>query len=241
MTKADCYFSFRSPYSWIASHWLERHLTPDERAHIRFIPYWEPRPDVRQALEDKGGRMLYTPMSRDKHLYILQDVRRLARGMGLAFRWPVDKQPEWELPIIGYLLAADQGRGDAYRATAYKMRWGLGADIHTLDAVAALLEGCGASCADVEAAVKQQRLVVNAVDILVEAGNRGVFGVPFFLVGADKFWGVDRLQAFAARLRVEEHAFGTAPQLPVAPGPEPDSVEAKDEPNEEWDAAGGCG
>ncbi|MEK8171043.1 hypothetical protein NKH77_20400 [Streptomyces sp. M19] len=50
-------------------------------------------------------------MSREKHFYILQDVRRLLRDRGLPVAWPVDRDPVWEVPHLAYFAALDAGVG----------------------------------------------------------------------------------------------------------------------------------
>src|ERR1700730_17100085 len=100
------YFSFRSPFSWLAHRDLTtRHAAIAER--LEWIPFWEPDETSERQLRDAGGSFCYTPMSRDKHLYILQDVRRLAAQRDLTVTWPVDRSPCWEVPHLAYFAAED--------------------------------------------------------------------------------------------------------------------------------------
>ncbi len=91
-----CYFNLRSPYSWLAVHDLE-HRYPDVAQAIQWRPFWEPGLRDQQWLRAAGGSFPYSPMTKDKHLYILQDVKRLATDRGLTVRWPVDVDPRWEV------------------------------------------------------------------------------------------------------------------------------------------------
>src|SRR5262249_51612028 len=126
------YFSFRSPYSWIATRILAERLSPNERERIEFIPYWEPAPKTLQALREQGGDFLYRPMSREKHLYILQDVKRLTRSLHLTHVWPIDRNPLWELPVLAYLIAEQCGQAECFRTAVYRARWEEGVDIHSM-------------------------------------------------------------------------------------------------------------
>ncbi len=83
------YFSFRSPYSWMAHRLAEQ--IPD--LDIEYRPFFEPDLVTEALLAERGGSVIYTPMSREKHLYMLQDVRRLAGRLGFPLTWPVDREP----------------------------------------------------------------------------------------------------------------------------------------------------
>ncbi|WP_019819304.1 DsbA family protein, partial [Saccharomonospora saliphila] len=130
------YFSFRSPYSWLAYRDLVDHH-PDVAEAIEWRPFWEPDPEWSAVLAEAGGSFPYVPMSQAKHRYILQDVRRLAAERGLAMRWPVDRNPRWEVAHLGYLAARAEGAGAAYLAEVYRGRWERGEDISSPEVVAA--------------------------------------------------------------------------------------------------------
>ena len=122
------YFNLRSPYSWLAQHdLLERY--PDVAQAVAWRPFWEPDERSEQQLATAGGRFLYSPMSREKHFYILQDVRRLAEDRGLSVRWPIDRSPRWEAAHLPFFLAEQSGVGQEYVAAVSKARWQLGRDI----------------------------------------------------------------------------------------------------------------
>src|SRR5262245_62169356 len=92
------YFSFRSPYSWMAARLLEERLDPRPYG-IEYIPFWEPDEHTLSLLRSRGSDFLYTPMSRQKHLYILQDIKRIATGLGYSMAWPRDRgNLWWDLP-----------------------------------------------------------------------------------------------------------------------------------------------
>lgn len=186
------YFSFRSPYSWLSYLDLMAHY-PDVADALEWVPFFEPDDRSRRMLAEAGGAFPYTEMSREKHRYILQDVRRLARSRGLAVTWPVDRRPCWEVAHLAYLIADAHGKGREYVAAVFRERWERGHDISLRSTIAAVGREIGldpallADAADDEA-VRQQGLAV-----LLAIERDGVFGVPFFVRGYDKFWGLDRL------------------------------------------------
>ncbi|MFF3291877.1 2-hydroxychromene-2-carboxylate isomerase [Streptomyces sp. NPDC003023] len=201
------YFSFRSPYSWMAY----RDLTgtyPDVAEHIEWLPFWEPDEAAQDELERNNVRLPYVPMSKEKHLYILQDVRRLARARELEMVWPVDPAPRWEVSHLGYLAAAEAGAGPRFIEETYRYRWELGEDISDPDIVGRIgkeigLDACVTAEAHLDPVIREKGLrALNSLH------RDGVFGVPFFIDGFDKYWGVDRLPGFvdAVRARIRKQS-----------------------------------
>ncbi|MEU9113905.1 DsbA family protein [Streptomyces sp. NPDC048483] len=211
------YFSFRSPYSWLAHHDLLTHY-PDVAEQIDWLPFWEPDEGYRQQLDASDVRLPYVPMSREKHLYILQDVRRLARDRGLANAWPVDRSPRWEVSHLAYLVAEEHGLGREFIAAVYRARWEDGFDICDPEVIGGIGKELG----------MDPRLLAGACDdpgvrargeLALDAVHRdGVFGVPYFITGFDKFWGVDRLSAFVAALRTPKAVKRIPAQAPAPDG-----------------------
>ncbi|MEU5993614.1 DsbA family protein [Spirillospora sp. NPDC047418] len=191
------YFNLRSPYSWLAYRDLLGRYA-DLAARVEWAPFWEPDEPSLKLLAEAGGEFPYTPMSRAKHLYILQDVRRLAAERGLAIGWPVDREPWWEVPHLAHLVARRRGRGAEFVAAAYRARWEEGRDICDPATVARIGDGLGLDPAELTGAVDDPDVRAEGARALLEIYEDGVFGVPFFVNGFEKFWGVDRLAAFAA-------------------------------------------
>jgi 2-hydroxychromene-2-carboxylate isomerase len=225
------YFSLRSPYSWLAyRELLDRYRDVAER--VAWTPVWEPDEWSTQLLEQLGGRFPYSAMPRAKHLYILQDVGRIARARGLALTWPVDRQPVWEIPHLGYVVARERGRGPEYLAAAYRARWEQGRDICDRAVVAEIGASLGLDPDEVAAASDDPARRAEGARILVEVCRDGVFGVPFFVHGFSRYWGIDRLAEFADHLRADAPPARSMPELVLAlPG-----GPATDEGH-----AGGCG
>jgi 2-hydroxychromene-2-carboxylate isomerase len=205
------YFSFRSPYSWLAYRELvDRH--PDVAEAVQWRPFWEPEPALAERLAAAGGEFPYVAMSRDKHRYILQDMRRLATERGLAFAWPVDREPRWEVAHLGYLAAVDRGIGREYIATVYRARWELGLDISDPLTIAAVADELGTDPRGIADAADDPGLRERGMAALLDISADGVFGVPFFARGFDKYWGLERLPAFVEAMRADA---ATAAPVPV--------------------------
>jgi 2-hydroxychromene-2-carboxylate isomerase len=225
------YFSLRSPYSWLAyRELLDRYA--DVAARVEWVPFWEPDEESDRLLTELRGKFPYAAMSRAKHLYILQDVDRLARDRGLSVTWPVDREPVWEIPHLGYLVARREGRGPEYIAAAYRARWEEGRNICDRTVVADIAASLGLAADQVAAASDDPSLRQEGAAILLEICRDGVFGVPFFVHGFSRYWGLDRLAEFAQLLRAD------APPATVLPEPVPAGALAQ---SSDHGHAGGCG
>jgi 2-hydroxychromene-2-carboxylate isomerase len=194
------YFSLRSPYSWLAYRdLLDRY--PDVAEEIDWLPFWEPDAATAQELAGRDIALPYVAMSREKHLYMLQDVRRLVQERGLAMAWPVDQEPVWEVSHLAYLVAEGLGRGRAFIDAAYRARWEQGRDISDPEVMAAIGRELGIDPGALAGAHTDPALRAEGIRRLELLHRDGVFGVPYFIDGFERFWGVDRLAAFAASVR----------------------------------------
>ncbi|MFF7793100.1 DsbA family protein [Streptomyces sp. NPDC007991] len=225
------YFSFRSPYSWLAHRELTEHHPALARS-LRRIPFWEPDALSQKLLTEAGGSFVYQPMSREKHFYILQDVRRLTRARGLDVSWPVDRDPHWEVPHLAWFAAARHGVDAAFTDAVFRARWLEGRDICDPAVVADIARDVGADPDEAAGAFDSDTYRAAGVEALLSISRDGVFGVPFFVAGAEKFWGLDRLAPFLAALDGSGTgpAATEAPPAPVGPGEHADPGHA-----------GGCG
>jgi 2-hydroxychromene-2-carboxylate isomerase len=194
------YFNLRSPYSWLAQNDLLEQY-PDVARAVQWRPFWEPDERSERLLDAAGGKFLYTPMSREKHFYILQDVRRLATDRGLPVSWPIDRSPRWEVAHLPYFLAKRAGVGQEYVAAVSMARWQLGRDISDPAVICELGAELGLDRRQLLESAEDTSLRQQGGEALLALQHDGVFGVPFFVVGRDKFWGVDRLPGFVAKVR----------------------------------------
>jgi 2-hydroxychromene-2-carboxylate isomerase len=222
------YFSFRSPYSWMAVHRLRQAL-PDAFQRIELMPYWDPDEQTTRALLERDAELPYQQMSRAKHRYVLIDTKRLATRAGLAMAWPVDVDPWWELPHLGWLAAHRAGYGEQCYDALVAARWQQGLDICTPEVFTKAVAGAGLDSDALLAAAHRPDVRAAGVDCLVSAYHDDVFGVPFLLSGRQRYWGFDRVDMFLADLRAGR------PDVDVrVPATVPSS-------GYDTDTAGGCG
>ncbi len=222
------YFSFRSPYSWMAVERLRRSV-PGLFDRFDVVPYWDPDPVTAAALAERGAELPYQPMSKAKHLYVLGDTKRAAARLGLPMAWPVDVDPWWELPHLAWVAARRHGQAERCYDGLVRARWGTGADICDPDVLRKVCADAGLDAAALAAAPDRADIRAEGVQALVAAYEDDVFGVPYLRLGRHRFWGLDRVDAFLEELaRAEPSA--------VLPVPADVPVGAYDR-----DTAGGCG
>ncbi|MEV6067879.1 DsbA family protein [Nocardia sp. NPDC052001] len=236
-TAPRVYFSFRSPYSWLAFHDLRREH-PELVSALEWRPFWEPDEHFSALLAETGHEFPYTPMSRAKHFYLLRDIRRLAGRRGLANSWPLDEQMHWEPSHLGWFAASDHGLAHEYADRVYTARWLSGLDICRTEVIQSILDEL-AIPADVGELVRSPAIEKRALDALQAVCQEDVFGVPMFIHRREKYWGIDRLADFLAALPGSSIA---QPESTAATGA-PDGLAEIPVPKEtaEIGHAGGCG
>ncbi|OKK07795.1 hypothetical protein AMK26_01595 [Streptomyces sp. CB03234] len=238
------YFSLRSPYSWMAVDQLERRF-PLATELIDYYPFWEPEQRLLQALRDRGAEVLYSPMSKAKHLYMLGDVKRTAARFGYPLAWPVDQLgQEWELPHLAWLAARRRGEELVLYRALVEARWHRGERIYDEDIFIRTADAAGLDGAALRAAEFDPDIRAEAVEVLEAAWEDDVFGFPYFRIGRERLWGLDRLDEFVTALETE---FGKVSNPEAALAVETDPLDGL--PTQlssqigayDWDTAGGCG
>ena len=221
------FFSFRSPYSWLTVRRL-RAAQPDLFTAFEMFPYWDPDERTSRELADAGGEFHYAQMSRAKHLYILMDTKRLAQAEQVAMAWPIDVDPFWELPHLGWLRARQLGAAEPFYDAVIEARWHRGENICDPQVLAACATQAGLPPESIVDAHLDDGVRKMGVECLYQAYLDDVFAVPYLKVGPLRFWGLDRVDAFL-------QAWQSADDRP-APAPPPQIVTSYD-----TDQAGGCG
>lgn len=181
------YFDFTSPYSYIASEWVEavaaRHGRRVEWHAILLGP-------VFQAAELKPP--VLHPLKRD---YALRDFERSARFAGLPYKQPA----EFPIPtqnaarVFWWLHAKDRDQAVAWAHAAMRAYFARGVLINDPEALKALLDESGVDAAAAEAAWSDPVWKARLKSETEAAIAAGVFGAPYFIVDGEPFWGNDRL------------------------------------------------
>jgi 2-hydroxychromene-2-carboxylate isomerase len=230
------YFSLRSPYSWFAYRDLMS-THPEVLDAIEWLPFWEPDEETTRLLADEGVTLPIVAMSRAKNFYILQDTRRLGTERGLTdITWPIDRNPCWEVSHLAWIAAEDEGRGKDFVAAAHRARWQEGKNISEPEVIAAIATDLGLDAERLSTAHQDPELRKRGAAYLAESAHDGLFGVPFFINGRDKFWGVDRIAPFVRSLQDSGQ-----PAKPAVEAPDPATHADLLAAGGDQGHAGGCG
>lgn len=187
MAQVDYFLALQSPYVYLAGT-RPAEIAARHGATLVYKPL-----DVLQLFPRTGGKVR-AERHPSRNAYSAMDRARQARKLGLK----LDYQPLFAAanpaPAAYAVIAAQAaGGGDLAGLVAAfgRAMWAEGRDISEDDVIRALLveHGFAANTADRGLLMAAETYAAN----LEEAVSRGVFGVPFFLVGQEAFWGQDRL------------------------------------------------
>jgi 2-hydroxychromene-2-carboxylate isomerase len=182
-TSIRFYFSFRSPYAWLAAERLESELgdlgVPVERIPVFPTPGLFPNDPAAMPA---------------KVAYIVQDVRRLARERGLRMQFPPAGDPDWSLSHAAFLGAQQQGAGHQLMLELFRRRFCDGLDLGEDDVIANAALRAGLDRDTILAAAHSDALRSEASDgFRLGIERDGIFGVPSFVYAGKLYWGQDRM------------------------------------------------
>ncbi len=186
-TPIDFYFDFSSPYSYIASEWVEalaaRHgRTVHWHAILLGVTF--------QAAELKSP--VAHPIKRD---YSLRDFRRSARFEGVPYTQPEEFPiPTQNAARVFWWLHDSQGssQATAWARAGLRAYFTRGVMLSQPEALKALAAASGLDAQHAEAAWGDPQWKARLKRANDEALAAGVFGAPYFVVDGEPFWGNDR-------------------------------------------------
>lgn len=180
------YFDFSSPYSYIASEWIEAVAA----RHGRRVQWHAILLGVTfQAAELKSP--VSHPIKRD---YTLRDFERSARFAGLPYRQPESFPIATQnvARVFWWLHDQDPARAVAWAHAGLRAYFTRGVVLSDAEALKALSSESGLDAEAAEAAWRDP-VWKNRLKAENEAAvAAGVFGAPHFIVDGEPFWGNDR-------------------------------------------------
>ena len=188
MVQIDYFVTPISPFCYLAGNRLET-IAARHTATIRYLPINAP------ALFPRTGGQILADRHDSRKSYRLQELRRWSQRLGIKLdlmpaHFPVNPAPA----SYAIIAAAKAGDGDlAGLVQAFpRAVWAEGRNIADDDVVREILSAHGFDPGVAD------RYMMMAADTygsnLEDAVLRGVFGVPFYVVGDERFWGQDRLE-----------------------------------------------
>ena len=187
MKTLDFYFDFSSPYGYLASEQIDALAT-----RHGYTVAWHPI--LLGAIFKVTGAvpLIEPPLKGD---YYLRDFARSARFHGVPFRQP---QP---FPIATvaaaraflWLRERDLRQAHAFAHLCFRAYFVDGLNISEPEQVLALAHRIGVDRGALAGALGSAEIKERLRAEVDGAIARGVCGSPFFIVGDEPFWGVDRL------------------------------------------------
>ena len=182
----DFYFDFSSPYGYLASTRIDALAA----RHGRVVRW---RPFLIGALYKQLG---YTPLEQPgKRAYLLHDVPRSARAMGVSLRFPPSFPEALIAPAraVYWIADRDRAKAGAFAAAAFRAYWSEGRKLADPAVVAEIAAEHGFARETVLAALNDPAVKDRLKAETDAAIANRVFGSPFIVVDGEAFWGSDRL------------------------------------------------
>lgn len=186
MPHIDYYFTTVSPFVYLAGTRLQA-IAARHGATTSYKPV-----DAVAVFSRTGGQPL-AQRHESRRAYRLQDLRRQAAKLGLPLNLAPAFFPSNPAPSAYAIIAAAQTGADvgnlvhAFSRACWAEDRNIAEDEVVKDILAA--NGFDPKLADSGLLIGAETYARN----LEEAVSRGVFGVPFYIVGEEMFWGQDRL------------------------------------------------
>ncbi len=161
----DFYFDFSSPYSYIASEWIEALAA----RHARVVNWRAILLGATFQVTEIKSPVSY-PLKRE---YTMLDFERSARFAGVPLKIDPRRARDWARHALRALFARGVDLSDAAALRALAVEFGLD----------------GSQAQDVCNDPRWKAALKAANDAAIALG---VFGAPFFIIDGEPFWGNDR-------------------------------------------------
>jgi 2-hydroxychromene-2-carboxylate isomerase len=188
MIDVELYFNYRSPYCYLATHQM---WTIEDHHGGRF--QWYPL----------GGWAGRSPPDRAKKKLPLtrMDVRRWTRRLGIPFS-PPPKTTDPTRAALAALLAVERGLIRPYTQAVMWAEWAEGRDIGEPSVLLDAAASAGLDRSEVEASFDDPARSATLEANAARADDKGIIGVPTFVIGEEIFWGQDRIDFVVEHLDV---------------------------------------
>jgi 2-hydroxychromene-2-carboxylate isomerase len=184
----EFWFEFASTYSYLTVMRIEQ-VAGQAGVSVHWRPFLLGPIFAAQGWQDSPFN-IYPAKGR----YMWRDMERRAQAHGLPFRRPSAFPRNGLLAARVALLAAPEGWCPAFTRAVFRAQFAEDQDIGDLVILHQILESLGK---DGKRICEHAQLPENKTALREQTGEaqqRGIFGAPSFLVGAELFWGDDRLE-----------------------------------------------
>lgn len=191
------FFELASPYSYIASHQIERVASAAGRS-VDWCPI-----DIEAVWSAQGVLEAYAAIRRLKRSYIARDSARCAAALGISLVRPPTPSRDTSLAKLAYwgLTESDPEMAKRFLRAVWHRHFGEGNPIGSAQDLAAAAPGLQLEPEVILSAAQSERARRAQVASNADAVRHGCFGVPWFVADGEAFFGQDRLLHLSERLR----------------------------------------
>ena len=196
MQSVACYFSPQSGFAYLGHDRLIR-----SAAEHGVSILWRPVDIARVFAE--SGTTSPAKQSPVRLAYRRADMARYAKALGLPLNavppfWPVNTIPACRAIIAAEQLGADVA---AYTGAVFRAIWTRDMDISAAETLVLLASELGLDGESLAHAADGPDVAEALERYTSEAIAAGVFGSPTYVIDGERFWGQDRLDFVASRLK----------------------------------------
>lgn len=195
MKKIEYFFDFLSPYSYLSWTWF-REMTKELREKgyvIEFIPV--SLAQVITSYETKGPAEIET-----KRNYLFKDCLRKSLKRNIPFALP-RSLPFNSLYVLRMAIACEDERREELIDVFFRAGWEKGLELGSSESLEKILNDKGFPAQDLLDQVGSKDVRQQLKKNNQRALEKGVFGVPSFVVDKELFWGDDSKEFFLDYLK----------------------------------------
>jgi 2-hydroxychromene-2-carboxylate isomerase len=187
--RVEFFYGIGSRYSYLASTQLER-LAAETGCRVRWRPLYSGDLFAARGRDPFRGQPVSGQYDR---AYRRRDAERWAAYYGVPYREPADVRFDPRRLALACTAAAAQGAAEAFSRRLFRALFVDGASPLDDAACASLAQDAGLDQGAFRAALEHPKTAARLGATVEEAVERGLFGVPSFVVGNEVFFGNDRL------------------------------------------------
>jgi len=187
----DFYFDYTSPYSYLA--WET--ITKEQDVELNPIPVM-----VGKVISEVGS--IGPGEIKSKREYLFKDCLRKAQEKGMVLRAP-GSLPFNPLAALRFTIACEKDKELQLKviSTFFKYGWQEGNDFEDFEKLKSFVMNETGMSLDEYEALDRERSARKAIKAnIVSAIEKGVFGVPTFVIDNEVFWGLDSLRFVKEKL-----------------------------------------
>jgi len=192
-TTVEIYYSFQSPYAYLALDSLYEIIRSFDAEFI-----WQPF-----SAKAAGQQIPVTPVNPEKLSYLFEDTKRYAEEQNLPLVYPDDwPQNEFDPGRVtrGAVVALDLDVLMEYNYKVFHKCWGLGENPNSDEFMSELCEDLDIDLGEFLSKVSSSDTRERVKGIYKRGKKFGVFDTPTIVIGNDRFVGLDKLATVRRRL-----------------------------------------